>query len=69
MAEQIREKQFNVQQAAQVATEGSAYDDSGVRLAQSLQSLVSDAGQFGQQISGMYATGKQQDLKEQTKIS
>lgn len=63
MAEQIREKQFNVQQAAQVATEGSAYDDSGVRLAQSLQSLVSDAGQFGQQISGMYATGKQQDLQ------
>ena len=69
MAKQIREKQFNVQQAAKVATEGSAFDDSGVRLAQSLSSLVSDAGQFGEQLSGMYARGKEQELKKQEKIS
>ena len=69
MAKQIREKQFNVQQASKVATEGSAFDDSGVRLAQSLSSLVSDAGQFGDQLSGMYAKGKQTELKQQEKIS
>ena len=64
MAEPIREKQFNVGQAPKVAVEAEAFDDSGVRLAQSLQGLVSDVGQFANQISGMYADGKQRELRE-----
>ena len=64
MARQIKEQQFNVEQASRIATQGSAFDDSGVRLAESLSGLVSDLGQFGEQLSGMYAQSKQEELRK-----
>ena len=64
MAERIEEKQYKVNNAPEVKTEGAAFGRAS-QLAEKLSTLVSNLGDFGVGVSKEYLKGQEKKTSEE----